>query len=80
MEDQEQPSQAQEDQLNSQAEEGQNYSRPVITNDPSCEHDYIDIGTDAEGKGMAACRKCPIGRYFDRNTKEVINGKIKEKK
>ena len=46
-------------------------------NNPDCEHFWIDMGEDAEGKGQASCRDCPMGRYYVKGKFEVVDGHIR---
>lgn len=50
-------------------------SNPKVIHDGSCEHYWIHIGKDPEGKNEAKCSKCPMGRYFT-DEWEVKDGKI----
>jgi hypothetical protein len=61
-----------------QEEEPQKVCTPEIVFNGICNHYFVDIGKDPEGKGQAQCKHCPMGRYFT-DEYEVIEGEIRRK-
>ena len=60
-------------------EDGSKIAIPKVVFDGQCEHSYVFTGIDSDGHGNARCVKCPMGKIFNIDEKEVIDGKLVDK-